>query len=388
VSASVPLRRKGAHTFKVLARSANGTILPAEPETLTITRALTAAAPPLSKSFGVVIDDGSGAHTVAWLVEKGRALPTRTTKEFKTAVALVPGGELEVIQVHVVEGESNNQRPERTRRVGEITITDREVERAIRAGSPVEVTIEISESRLLTARAYFPVLDRTFDVDHELKHDQVVAADLAREITAERERVTRLAEHIPAATTRDFHDRLREAATDARAAQGGDTEASQRAFRTLQEVQKGVDTLEDALRVPTALAEAREESEMASTVVMDHGDDGHRARLRSLIADLDQAAANGSESDIRRAGEKLGRLRFEILVQQPWFWMGYFRVFATDVHEWTDPGQAQLLIQQGESQLQREDIDGLRSTCNSLRALVKPDDEAQLTRFQNVGIRG
>ena len=388
VSTSVPLRRKGPHTFKLLARSANGTILPAAPEMITITRALTAAAAPLSKSFGVVIDDGSGAHGVCWLIEKGRALPARMTHEFKTTVALVPGGELEIIQVHVVEGEHSNRRAERSRRVGEITITDRDIERRVAAGSPVDVTIEISESRLLTASAYFPTLDRTFDARHELKADEVSASDLARAITTERERVARLAEHVTAATTRDFHDRLREAAADARVAQGGDTEASQRALRTLQEMQKGVDALEDARRVPNAIAEAREESEMASTIVMDHGNDGHRARLRSLIADLDQAAASSSETDIHRAGDKLGHLRFEILTQQPRFCMGYFRVLADDVQRWTDPVRAHALIEQGEIQLKCEDIDGLRGTCVELRKLVKPDDEAQLTRFQNVGIRG
>ncbi|MGH2588832.1 MAG: Hsp70 family protein, partial [Dehalococcoidia bacterium] len=385
VMTRLPLPRKGTHEFQVLARSVDGTIVESEPKSISITRGLTAAPPPLPRSLGVVIDDGSGDHEVRVIIPRNAPLPARGREEFRTTIALEPGGEIEIIEIHVVEGESN--RPERNRRVGSVIITDRHVSRRVPAGNPVEVTIEVSESRLLAAQAYVPLIDQTFDAKIQLGTDIADVAGLDRTLSSERERLANLAEHLPASTTRELHEDMREVETEIRAVGNADPETGQRALRNLQRVQSRIDEFEDSQRLPRAITEAREEAELATSVVMDFGDDSHRARLRALIQDLDEAIVSSSLREIKRVASKLFRLRFEILTQQPEWWVGYFNYMCNTVRGWTDTLQAEALMRQGRAEIVREDILGLRETCMQLRRLIRPEDEELVNRFQNVGIR-
>ena len=61
-SVRVPLPAKGPHEFAIQARTAGGGSIPVDPDSITITRGLTAAAAPLSRSLGVVVEERSGAR--------------------------------------------------------------------------------------------------------------------------------------------------------------------------------------------------------------------------------------------------------------------------------------------------------------------------------------
>lgn len=374
----LPLPRKGPHTFTISATAADGALLKASPLEITVTRGLTASAAPLSRTLSVVYEDGNDAR-VQPLVRKNTPLPARATCEFRTTIALEPGGEIEIIRVHLIEGESD--RPERNRSVGEIVITDQMVDRRVPAGNPIEVTIEVNESRLLTARAYLPLVDRTFDAQIEIGGDRVDSVRVAEELQTERQRIEELSQFVPAGVTREIHELIRAAEGHARSLTDDGA-----AYRDLQEIQKKVDQIERTQELPRAMADAREESEMASQVVMDLGDDGHRARLRALIADLDSAESRNAQSEIRRTGDKLGRLRAEILFRQPGFWVGYFEHLTREITGWTDNQRADSLIRQGKLQIVREDFDGLRETVTQLTGLVRPSDKSRAAVYRNVGI--
>ena len=374
----LPLRRKGTHTFAVVATEIDGNVLIVNPVEITVTRGLTAGAAPLSRSLGVVYEDTASAR-VHRLIPKNAPLPARVTYEFRTTIALEPGGEIEIIRIHLVEGE--NDRPERNRSVGEVLITDQMVGRRVPAGSPIEVTIEVDESRLLTAKAYLPLVDQTFAAQIKIGGDTVDSIRINEEVALERDRIAELSAFVSAGVTRELHEEIR--AVEQRAQRGPDDGAT---YRDLQEVQKRLDQIEKSQELPRAMADAREESEMASQVVMDHGDDGHRARLRALIAELDAAEARNALLEIRRTGEKLGRLRFEILRAQPAFWVGYFGYLVQEIKGWTDNQQADRLIREGKMQIVREELDALSRTVIQLNGLVRPADQSRAAAYQNVGI--
>lgn len=374
----LPLMRKGTHTFAVVATAADGTMLQVKPAEITVTRGLTASAAPLSRSLGVVHEEGS-EMLIRRLIAKNTPLPSRGTDYFRTTIALEPGGEIETIRILVVEGESD--RPERNRSVGEVLITDQMVGRRVPAGSPVEVTIEVDESRLLTAKAYLPLVDQTFDARIQLAGDLVDSARIAEELERERARIAEVSPFVPASVTRELHEAIR--AVEHRAHGGPDDGG---AYRDLQELQKTLDDIEKSQELPRGMADAREESEMTSQVVMDYGNDGHRARLRALITELDAAEKRNSLSEIRRTGDKLGHLRFEILAQRPEFWVGYFGYLLEEIRGWTDNEQADRLIREGKMQIVREDFDALRQTVVQLNGLVRPSDASRAAAYRNVGI--
>ena len=385
-STRLPLSARGPHEFHIVARGKDGTVIPTEPSEVTVTRGLTAVAAPLSRALGVVVEDGSGEQEVHWLIHKNAPLPALARYEFRTTVALEPGGETEIIQVHIVEGDGSSTRPQRQRWVGELTITDRHVPRAVPAGNPIEVRIEVDESRILSAEAYLPFIDQTFSASIEMGSDAAATDDLEQTIELERARLTGLAQHVPATTARELHESLRAADQDVRST-GGDPDMAQRALRVVQGLQIQIDTLEDAQRLPMAIAEAREESEITNEIVIQYGDEGHKARLRALVSDLDEAIATGTVSEVRRAEAKLTRLKWELLANQFEWWVSYFVYMKTNITEWTDAIRADTLLSEGQARTVREDLAGLRVVCLELRSLIRPEDERRMGAFQNVGIR-
>jgi len=386
VSTRVPLPANGAHTFDVIARSNDGAMVRAEPGEITITRGLTAVAAPLSRALGVVVDDGSGEHEVQWLIQKNHPLPARGVYEFRTTIALEPGGEIEILEIHIVEGHGDSARPQRQRRVGALTITDRHVSQNVPPGNPVEVRIDVSESRTLTAEAYLPLLDQTFRVEIEIAADVADATDLRSELESERVRLSGLMHHIPAATSREINDALREAENVLHTAQGGDRDSAQRALRTLQQVQRRIDEFEDAQRLPITIASARKDADIAANVVMEYGNDGHRARHRALSAELDDAITKGSVSEVNRVWDRFAALFWELVSNQITWWAGHFK-YLSDMTGWTDAPRAEELLRQGRQYVMQENLEGLRETCWKLRSLLRPEDRARVTAFQNVGIR-
>jgi len=386
-SVRLALPRKGLHEFNIIVRGPTGSILRAEPKSVSVTRGLTAGAAPMSSALGVVVEDSAGGQEVQWLIPRNAPLPAAAPYEFRTAVALEPGGEIEVLEVHLVEGRELSSRPERQRRIGTITITDRQVKRRVPAGSPIEVRIQVNESRILSAEAYLPVVDQKFEVQLELGADVPEPGAMAATIAAERGRLASLAAYTSASAGRSLHEALADAEQETLSLDDTDFDSVQQAHRSLQSVQRRIDELEDAQRLPMAIAGAREESEMANEVVLSCGDQGHAARVHALVRDLDEAVQTGSVIEIRRAESKLTRLRFEVLTAQPGFWMAYLDHLSKNVTGWTDTARADGLMRQGRAEIVREDIPALRNTCLGLLSLVRPEEREVMSRFQNVGLR-
>lgn len=386
-TARIPLLQPGAHTFQIRAFKSDGASVPIDPDSITVARGLTASAAPLSKSLGVVVaaEDGTGEPVVEHLIYKGSHLPARAVREYRTTVALEPGGATEILQVYVVEGE--NLIPARNRKVAEVSISDVDVDRRIPSGNPIEVSIEVDESRILTVSAYLPIVDKTFAANIAMGYEEIALADLARDITIEHQRVQALAELVPAAESREIFSELREVAGDVQSAESGDEDASQRALRRLQEIQERIDAIEATQRFPMAVAEARESSEATAEVLLDVGEEGDRARLRALTDELDTAIEERNLQEIRRISERMDRLRFEVIARHPGFWIGFFMHLVENQPNWTDPVQAQYLVRVGRQQVLAEDAYGLRNTVHELYELVPPDDTGLVAQFANVGIR-
>jgi hypothetical protein len=119
---------------------------------------------------------------------------------------------------------------------------------------------------------------------------------------------------------------------------------------------------------------------------MEFGDAGHKARTQALIRDLDEAVSRQSLAEARRAGEKLSRLRFEILRNQPGFWIGYFGYLSSEAHRWTDSRRADQLLRQGRANIVQEDFGALRSTVFELTELLPGEERAGVAAYRNVGI--
>ena len=87
------------------------------------------------------------------------------------------------IRIPVIEGENNAA--DRNHVVGFLEVLSSEIKRDLPAGSEVELTLKINESRIVAANIYVPILDEEFDPKLDLK----ARTPPADEIKLERDRV-------------------------------------------------------------------------------------------------------------------------------------------------------------------------------------------------------
>lgn len=380
---SVPLPVYGTHTYNVEARGPDGTLLPLTAPTITITRGLVARAAPLSKTLGVVIEGLDAAPRYDPLLSEGTALPARSRREYRTTVALEPGDATPFVSIQLQEGESSN--PYRNRRVGEVIISGRDVSRRVPAGIPVEVTIEVSESRLLRARAYFSMLDQAFDAELHLGADEVTTDSLRGAVVEEQQRLDELAIHLSAGEHRELRELVSQAQQEVAAAAGGDADARMSGYRRVQDVQTRLDRIERAQELPAARAAAREELALVTQAASEIGNESHRARLNALRVDTERADENQSLAELQRARRRLAELRMEILTGHPLFWIEVFHHLSAEVSEWTNAAVARELIHRGQLEIQREDFDALRETVRELYRVMSPDAMGR-DPYRDVGI--
>lgn len=380
----LPLPTKGVHEFTLEVTDANGSILDAEPSDITITRGLAAAAAPLSKTLSVVFEGSGGELQLLQLIRRGAALPASGSHEFRTTLQLEPGNDSTVLGIHIVEGESLD--PFRNRKVGEIIISGSGVDRRMPPGTPIEVTIEIDESRLPRASAFLPLIDRTFAAEIRQEHDTATPESIRKQVQAEQSRIDDLSPHLSPEVYRRLHSDLSAAERESAAARGGDADAGIASLRLVQRVQERLDEVDRAQEFPTVLAEARSEAEATTEVVGRSGDEGHRARLGALSEELNLAVSRSSIRDVRRVEGRMAGLRFELLRDQPLWWIEFYQFLASGDHGWVDEAQAQTLLRQGRTDIEREDFDSLRQTVVSLYRLLPQSELGQAAEYRHVGI--
>ena len=379
----VPLRLRGANKFLVEVFAESGSRVEVTPGEFSIHRGLTAAAAPLSRSIGVVLRDegGGGRKSVDWLVQKGTVLPVQVTYPCRTTLALEPGGEVEVVGIYLVEGEA--RRPDRNRVVGSIEITDSDVPRTVPAGSPVEITLEISASRIPTARVFLPLTDQTFDVKVQVAAEEPTAADLTMALLGERDRLDAAAAHLTPSEITSFNAEFVDVSRRVNSLSQTDHGASQQTLMSLKSLQERLDQADAKFDLPRACADGRQEYDLASEVAVPMGSESQVRRLDALGVELDQAIEGGDIADIERSTSKIVRLRFEVLAQQPWFWKEWFEQLSTSATAWRDETEAKRFMRDGATALSRDDVAGLRRATLGLSALAP----GQQGSFSNVGLR-
>jgi len=142
------------------------------------------SSPPLTHSIGVAMAN----NQMDPFLENGTALPAKSRRTHRTAFAVRSGHAGDLIRIPVVEGE-NVSRADRNRRIGDLIVPASKVRRDVPVGSEVEITIHIDESRLITARAYIPVLDEEFEEVISLGRAVVPLGELRTEVHGETQRL-------------------------------------------------------------------------------------------------------------------------------------------------------------------------------------------------------
>ena len=381
--------RGKTNTFKIELLDSTGVVCPASPDSLTYTVGVAPGAPPLIHSMGVALAN----NEVKWFFQKGGSLPARQRKDLKTAVIIRQGQEGDLVRVPIIEGQ--NQRADRNKLIGTLDIRADNIRRDIPAGSDVEVTLEVNESRLVKASAYIPLVDQEFEAELTLQGSTPNVEALKEDLEREKKRLDAAREK--AESTGDDSarrvllqkvdgEKMVENIEDSLDAASGDRDAADKAQNRLIDLKVAIDQVEDSLEWPSLVAEAENQLTNSRNVVNEVGDAEGKKRLAQLEGDLRQAIQAHDVDRLRQLVEELNSMTVQILIGRPEFWVGFFQHLQEKRAYMRDRAQADALFAQGNQAMQSNDLARLQAAVRQLLALLPVEQQQEISAGYGSGV--
>lgn len=370
------------NTFLIELCDATGTKLETVPDRLTYTVGLAITDPPLIHSVGVALAN----NEVKVFFEKGRPLPARLRSVHRTAFDVRRGQSGDLIRIPVIEGD--HRRADRNRLIGLLVIHADQIKRDVPAGSEVEVTIEIDQSRLVRTKAYIPILDEEYEDVLKLEKKSADTDQLNKEITQEKKRLEAMREK--AQTTGDLKaqqilqridgERMEHELEATLAAARVDPDAADKCEKRLLDLKVAVDEAEDALEWPALLAEAEKGIENTRGVVQEYGSNSDKQTAATLERETRQAMETRDADLLRRKISELAGLSLRVLREQPGFWVALLRQLEEHKANMRDRSQAEQLMAQGNRAINTNDLPSLKAAVQQLITLLPAAQQQEMTK--------
>ena len=317
---------------------------------------------------------------------KGGSLPAKKTEVFRSAHALHKGESGEVLKVPVVEGEM--EKADHNPLLGTLEIKGAKIRRDLPAGTEVEVTLILDASRMLTAKAYVPMLDEEFEavIEHDKRSPEYPALKkqfeheehrheemLVKAKDTESKSLTILVQNIEESGRVEEIEKLLDAGR-------GDASAAKEAEKRLLELRVNLDKAEDLLKWPALITEANQVIDDLDKLIEEHDMPEHQERADKLREQVEELVSQERAAPLRKKIEQIIDLHREILFAQPSFWVGWFGYLEKQRAKMPDTGAADRLCNQGYQCIQKEDISGLANVVRQLFKLLPREVAEEVER--------
>lgn len=379
----VALEAQDLTEFQVEVRDERGTPQAVEPERFTLRRGVAAAAPVAPYNYGVALVD----FETQPILRKGETLPAYRKLTFRTAHD-VRGGTDEAVQVYFLEGESPHSSD--NSKVGHLPLTGRALGRTLPAGTEVEVSLRMDESRLLKVKVYVPLLDLEFEPPITTEIGKPRAQDLAKSVQEIRKQLADLQEHAEA----DEQQVLMESARDLehleaeiQDAPRGETDREERVQKKLADVRAH---LRPALRrheLDILYAEVQEQGEGASSLCRAFGDVLGANTVERLVQEARTHYEMGSRERLESIKNRIRSIFWEHYLKTRECWVRLHQHLRTRVDGATDRVRFHDLLKKADGYLAQEDLDGARLCLVQAMELLDEGSGAELGLYGDAGLR-
>ena len=372
----VELLARAESRFRLEGVRPDGARVPLAPAEIVVRHGISLADPPLARSIGVALADGS----VATYFERGAPLPSRKTFRLRSSLTVHPGQHESAITVPIVQGEA--PLAHLCRLVGTIEIKPEALQTVLVAGSSIDVILEVDRGGKLTATAQLPS-GPAFPGTLALVSADAPLGELSAQVDRLRAKVEGL--YADALVDEDGRKRLVSidahlvgAAREIEASSGGDGDALEKLRRLVTDADAACAEVEALRTWPELEAKGLQSVSWAIEWVARAGTPMEQRTLEEAIRSLHRARAMRNVSDFgKRLGnvERVGEAAF---MRDPEAVARTFDRAVERLGEMRDPRAAKKLVSQGEAALVANDTDGLRKASLALWALLPPLEEVRV----------
>ncbi|HOC54200.1 MAG TPA: Hsp70 family protein [Verrucomicrobiota bacterium] len=392
-SGKIPLRPDGVfmanlhaergerNTFLVELFDATGRKQKVTPDSLTYTIGAVVEEQPLINSMGIALANNEYDK----FFEKGRGLPLKATRDFKTIHPLRQGQSGEFLRIPVIEGEQ--ELADRNRKVGELSIPADNIRRDLPGGSQIEVTLSITTDRIIKILAYVPLLDEEFPGKIEMGKRNLTHTFLKQDFEAEIHRFQEAkakAASANAGTAQELVEQvensplLREV-EETLAASKDDADAAAKCEKRLLELKLKLDEAANSLEWPALVAEAQDWLGYLNRVADKTGTPQQKEKAGDLTEQTDEIIRERKADRLRKKIDNIARLYYEIVMAQPGWWVYQFQRMEEQQDKMMDPPRAARLLDQGRDCISKNNNTGLQNVVRQLWDLL-PDELVQAAK--------
>jgi molecular chaperone DnaK len=380
----VSLEKNKSNLFFIYVFDEDGNIVKISPDSFSITHGISIAGAPISHSIGIVVADRNEAmgekeykDTFVVIFEKGSLLPLKNSKTYKTIRKLVKN-QLNTLDILIGEGESKI--PDRNTFICTLGINGDELPYDLPAGTEIEITIEINESREVSVTAYVPLIDKKYNARSSLLAKEVDIEKIEEELEKEEVRIEDLSKNIPEANSNELKNKLNDTLKTIKAASVG-LEEKGKAEKELKELKNAIDQYQEKNEMPTLVTMYNELIEdikdLIENYAKEENKDSFNKKLDYLETDGNNAIKNTEKRKLNQVIELLDSLKADILFSNDNTWIYQFEKLSNDLAKFTNQGEAQYYIKKGREALIHNDIEELKRCVRNLFNL--------LDRSENIG---
>lgn len=376
--------------FEIVLWDPEGRVRECSPKTLPYT--VGNAAGRATLAFWVGIEKKGNVSKVFF--EKNDSLPAKKTLDVSNAVALKKGDGATGINIPIWEG-LHPEKPDLNKEIARFILTGAHprIRRDIPAGTKMELTLERLADSSIKAKLYIELLDEVFDekelldsFEKNISSEELLRqlAEVENELLRIQRSASALSDSAPVAILHEIEETglIEQAKHDVHAAQLDKSMTSQGHDRLLN-LRAALDRAEDTVQWPSLVKEARAVFNDASEVVESHGTESERSTLQDLRSNLNNAITDKDPHGLRRSMEWMDSLKFQVLQEQPEFWVGLYQYVEELQSEMTDKKLAQQLLSQGRKAIENKDVASLKAAVRQMFGLlpVKNQEEASSRGF-------
>jgi molecular chaperone DnaK len=373
----VPLARRGDNQFRIIVFDALGSPIPNAETRFTVKRTDAAAAgAPVIHTIAVKIvegDFGTMRNTLEDLVEKGHPIPANGVKDFRAANDL-KAGDGGWLDFEVYQKEEGVPDPSLNLHVGSFRIASTDLERGdvIRRGDRIRVHWKLDENGLLDCALEIEAIGRRFDTgkmftdqgaqkNFQGEEGELLANSVLSTAESELQQLQQTLGPRAEDDATELNRRIEQQKETLRTSYEADTRRSVveegRAIR--QEISKIKNKRENIGEVLRADMESLIGA--FDAVIRQNAEAVVSDRFDSLVRQVTESIGRGNTDDAAKSISEMRAICFDELRKQPSFVVDMFLDLARERHIAIDKGLHDRLIEAGKSNIDRNDINGLRS---------------------------
>jgi molecular chaperone DnaK len=354
----VSLNEGKANQFEIKLFGSDGSILPCEPNSITIIHGLKIANPTLPFSIGLdqynTTENKQGVYPVTGL-EKNSTLPAKGKGVWKTAKDIRPGNKNDKIRIQFYEisyGNSGSRAILNTP-IGGITLTGEHLPALLPAQSDVELTLNFDASRRITLSIYFPSIDETIERTFEGMTEGAEDADvLMEDIELARELVAKisLSDNSSDISKQEADlDHFEELLGN----RGNDFETKNLIRNKLQEAFIALEKIESTMQWPAVDSELDDALENVLLQEERYGNDNSQKIVAEYKKRVIQVKKAKDISVAKQLVDELFAFSFALVQQDIGLWMNWIKDYDQnfDSINWTDKREARSILNNAKSMM-------------------------------------